>query len=48
MIALAANKSFMRSTFKKALLAYFNLMIVLETSKSFLRLNNNINAFFEF
>ena len=33
MIALAANKLFMRSKFKKALLANFYLMIVLETNK---------------
>jgi len=32
MIALVANKSFMRPKFKKALLANFNLMIVLVTN----------------
>ena len=32
MIALAANKSFMRTKFKKALLAHFDLMIVLVTN----------------
>jgi hypothetical protein len=37
MIALAANKLFMRSKFKKALLANFNLMILLVTNKLFMR-----------
>ena len=32
MIALAANKLFMRSKFKKAFLANFDLMIVLVTN----------------
>ncbi len=38
MIALAANKLFMRSKLKKALLANFDLMIELVTKKSFMRL----------
>jgi hypothetical protein len=38
MIALAANKLFMRSKFKKALLANFDLMIVLVTNKLFMSL----------
>ncbi len=38
MIALAANKLFMRSKLKKALLANFDLMIELVTNKSFMRL----------
>ena len=37
MIALAAIKLFMRLKFKKALLANFDLMIVLVTNKSFMR-----------
>jgi hypothetical protein len=37
MIALAANKWFMRSKLKKALLAYFDFMIVLVTKKLFMR-----------
>ncbi len=37
MIALAANKLFMRLKFKKALLANFDLMILLVTNKLFIR-----------
>ena len=37
MIALAANKSFMRSKLKKALSANFHFMIVLVTNKSIMR-----------
>ena len=37
MIALAANKSIMRSKLKKALLANFNLMIVRVTNKLIMR-----------
>jgi len=37
MIALAANKSIMRSKLKKALLANFNLMIVCVTNKLIMR-----------
>ncbi len=37
MIALAAIKLFMRLKFKKALLANFDLTIVLVTNKSFMR-----------
>jgi hypothetical protein len=48
MIALAANKSFMRSEFKKALLANFDLMIVLVTNKSFMKLKFTNNAFLNF
>ena len=48
MITLGANKLFMRSKFKKALLANFNLMIVLVTNKSFMRSKFPNNASFEF
>ncbi len=48
MIALAANKSFMRSKFKKTLLANFDLMIVLVTNKSFMKLKFTNNAFLNF
>jgi hypothetical protein len=37
MIALVAKKLIMRSKFKKALLANFDLMIVLGTNKSIMR-----------
>jgi len=37
MIALVANKSIMRSKFKKALLANFDLMIVLANNKASMR-----------
>ena len=48
MIALVANKSIMRSKFKKALLANFDLMIVLVTNKSFMKLKFTNNAFLNF
>ncbi len=48
MIALAANKLFMRSKFQKELLATFDLMIVLVTNKSFMRLKFANNAFLNF
>ena len=37
MITLVANKSIMRSKFKKALLANFDLMLVLKTNKAIMR-----------
>ncbi len=48
MIVLAANKSFMRSKFKKALLVNFDLMIVLVTNKLLMRLKFANNAFLNF
>jgi hypothetical protein len=48
MIALAANKLFMRSKFKKALLANFDLMIVLVTNKLFMRSKFANKAFLNF
>jgi hypothetical protein len=43
MIALAANKLFTRSKFKKAILANFDLMIILVTNKLFMRSGDRIN-----
>ncbi len=48
MIVLVTNKLFMRSKFKKTLLANFDLMIVLVTNKLFMRQKFANNAFFEF
>ncbi len=45
MIALAASQLFLRSKFKRALLANFDLMIIVVTNKLFIRLKFANNAF---
>jgi hypothetical protein len=48
MIEIAAKKLFMRSKFKKALLANFDLIIVLATNQLFMRSKFANNAFLNF